>query len=103
MGVTEMTKANPHIVRCFAAAGFLIPCVLSLVIFVGDIKIQGVWDWILLVPWPTAALLMSAEGGGAVGRVIAFALSVGANMALYSCVAWVVSFCYRRFASPAPG
>ena len=56
-----MAKSVPRIVRYFLAAGFLIPCVLYTVILIGDLKLGGVWAWMLLVPWPTVVLLMSAE------------------------------------------
>jgi hypothetical protein len=96
--VIEVVKPAPRIVRYFLAAGFLIPCLLYLVIFLGHVKVQGVWDWILLIPWPTSVLLMSAEaGGGAVGKVIAFVISAGANMVVYGLLGSLVSFCYRRF------
>jgi hypothetical protein len=98
-GGDQTKEAYPRIVRFFVAAGFVIPCLLYLVISVGEVKVQGLWDWILLIPWPTSVLLMSAEGGGSGGQAIAFVLSVGTNMALYGCAGWIVSFCYRRFRS----
>jgi hypothetical protein len=59
--VVTTAKSELKIVRYFLAAGFLIPCLLYLVIVVGDLRIQGWWIWMLLVPWPTFALMMSAE------------------------------------------
>lgn len=94
----EAEKPGPKIVRYFLAGGFLIPCLLYLVIFLGDVKVQGIWDWILLIPWPTFVLLMSAEaGGGVVGKIMAFAISAGTNMVLYGLFGGLISFCYRRF------
>jgi hypothetical protein len=71
--VVTTAKSELKIVRYFLAAGFLVPCLLYLVIVVGDLRIQGWWIWMLLVPWPTFALMMSAEaGGGTTGQAIAF-------------------------------
>jgi hypothetical protein len=67
-----------------SCGGIFDPCVLYLVIFFGDIRVQGMWNRTLLVPRPTSVLLTSAEGGGAVGQAIAFVLSVGANMACFT-------------------
>jgi hypothetical protein len=71
--VVTTAKSELKIVRYFLAAGFLVPCLLYLVIVVGDLRIQGWWIWMLLVPWPTFALMMSGEaGGGTTGQAIAF-------------------------------
>jgi hypothetical protein len=100
--VATTTKSGPKIIRYFLTAGFLIPCLLYLVILVGDVKVQGVWNWILLIPWPTSVLLTSAEaGGGMAGQAVAFLISAGANMAVYGLLGTVVSFCYRRYLSLA--
>jgi hypothetical protein len=91
-------KSEPRIVRYFLAAGFLVPCMLYAVILIGDLKLGGVWAWILLVPWPTIVLLMSAEaGGGIAGQALAFLISAGANVAVYGLLGAIASFCYRRF------
>jgi hypothetical protein len=70
---------------------------LLAVISLGDVKVQGVWNWILLIPWPTSIFLMYAEGGGTLGQVIAFIISTAANVVVYGILGVVVSFCYRRF------
>jgi hypothetical protein len=59
--MSEAAKADTKIVRYFLAAGLLVPCLLYLVIVVGDVRVQGSW---ILVPWPTFPLIMSAEAGG---------------------------------------
>jgi hypothetical protein len=100
--LVEATKARPKIVRYFLAAGFLIPCVLYLVLLIGDVKVQGMWIWILLVPWPTFSFTMAAEaGGGVAGQALAFLISATANAVLYGLLGAVVSFCYRRYLSLA--
>jgi hypothetical protein len=95
--MAQLPKSDPRIVRYFLAAGFLVPCILFTVIFLGDVKVQGAWDWILLIPWPTSILLMLAEGGGTLGQIIAFIISAGTNVVVYGLVGLVVSFCYRLF------
>ena len=100
--MVEATKARPKIVRYFLAAGFLIPCVLYLVLLIGDVRVQRTWTWVLLVPWPTFLLTMSAEaGGGIAGQALAFLISATANVVLYGLLGAVVSFCYRRYLSLA--
>jgi hypothetical protein len=91
-------ESGPKIVRYFLAAGFLVPCILLTVISLGDVKVEGVWSWSLLIPWPTFLFLMSAEaGGGTLGQIIAFIISAGANVVVYGLVGLVVSFCYRLY------
>jgi len=34
------------------------------VISVGDVKVEGIWKWVLLIPWPTFLFMISAEAGG---------------------------------------
>jgi len=93
-----MAESGPKIVRYFFAAGFLIPLLLFLVISLGNVRVEGAWNWILLIPWPTFVLMMSAEaGGGALGEFFAFLISASANALVYVLVGTAVSFCYRRF------
>lgn len=92
-----MARSGSKIVRDFLCVGFLIPCLLYLVILLGNVKVEGVWEWILLIPWPTSVFLMSAEAGGSGGEVIAFLISAGANVVVYGLLGAIVSFCYRRF------
>jgi hypothetical protein len=67
--VIAAAKPDLKIVRYFLAAGFLVPCLLYLVL--AD---TGFEAWILL-PWPTSVLLMSAEAGGSGAEAIAFLIS----------------------------
>jgi hypothetical protein len=93
-----VAESVPKIVRYFLAAGFLIPLLLSLVIFLGNVRVEGAWTWILLIVWPTFVLTMSAEaGGGAFGEFFAFLISASANALVYVLVGAAVSYCYRRF------
>jgi hypothetical protein len=92
-----MAASGPKIVRYFLAAGFLIPCLLLLVIELGNVKVEGIWQWILLIPWPTSIFLMSAEAGGTGAELIAFVISMATNGIVYWLLGMVVSFCYRRF------
>jgi hypothetical protein len=95
-----MPQPADKIVRWFLIVGFLIPCVLYFFLVVGDVTIDGLWKLILL-PWPTSILLMSSEGGGDAGRLVAFVFSAGANAVLYGLLGWLVSWCRRRLLSPA--
>jgi hypothetical protein len=94
-----VTTVRPDVktVRYFLAAGFLIPCPLYLVIVVGDVRIQGSWTWILPIPWPTLALIMSAEAGGTASQAIAFLISAAANVAVYGLVGGAFRFVFRRY------
>lgn len=86
-----------RIVRYFLIAGFLVPCLLLLVIYIGKVEVGGTWTWLLLIPWPTFLFMMSAEADpGGFGFVIAFLISAASNVIVYGIVGWVVSFCYRR-------
>jgi hypothetical protein len=93
--VVATTKSDQKIILYFLAAGFLIPCLLYLIIVAGDARIQGSW---ILVPWQTVAPIMSAEaGGGTTGQVIAFLISAAANAAVYGLIGVAFRFVYRRF------
>jgi hypothetical protein len=93
-----MANAGPKIVPYFLAAGFLVPCLLLLVISVGNVQVGGAWTWIFLIPWPTFLFLMSAEaGGGTPGFLMAFFISAAANVFVYGVVGTAISFSYRRF------
>jgi hypothetical protein len=99
--VIAAAKADLKIVRYFLAAAFLVPCLLYLVVVVGGVPIGGSgWTWMLLVPWATFALIMSAEaGGGSAGEAIAFLISAAANVAVYGLVGVAFRFVYRRYPS----
>ena len=73
---------------------------LLVIVFVGDVRIRGSWIWILLVPWPTFALIMSAEAGGTASlEPIAFLISAAANVAVYGLVGIAFRFAFRRYSS----
>jgi hypothetical protein len=102
--VIKTAKSGPKITRYFFAAGFLVPCLLFLIISVGDIKVVGFIGWgkIFLLLWPTFGFMMSAEaGGGALGEFFAFLISAAFNALVYSLVGSLVAFCYRRFVRPS--
>ena len=92
-----MRTNRPRIVLYFVAAGFLIPCFLFLLLSVGKINFEGAWEWIVLVPWPTFPLIMSAEADGTTfGLLIAFLTSALANVVIYALVGSIFSFGYRQ-------
>jgi hypothetical protein len=93
-----MKKTERKILWRFLVAGFLVPCLLFSVILIAHLKVGENFTWMLLIPWPTFPLLMSAEAGGGVsGEVMAFLISAAANVLLYGIVGGVVSAVYRRF------
>jgi len=96
-----MKKTERTIVWRFLVTGFLIPCLLFSVMLISHVRVGGNFTWVLLIPWPTFPLLMSAEGGGGVsGEFLAFLISAAANVLLYGVVGGVVAALYRRFSLP---
>ena len=92
-----MAKSVPPIVRYFLVAGFLVPCVLMVVITLGHVEVGGKWVWAIIIPWPSFPFIMSAEaGGGAFGEFVAFMQSAAVNVLIYGLVGITVSFCYRK-------
>jgi len=95
-----MQKRFQKILTRFMLAGFVVPCLLFLSISMGDVRVGGSFAWILLIPWPTFPLMMSAEaGGGAAGEFFAFFISALANAAVYGLVGGFVAVVYGRFSS----
>lgn len=95
-----MQKPFQKILWSFLLAGFVVPCLLFLVISIGQLEVRGSFTWMLLIPWPTFPLIMSAEaGGGAAGEFFAFFISALANAAVYGLVGGFVAAVYRRFSS----
>jgi hypothetical protein len=81
----------------FLLAGFVVPCLLFSIISIGQLRVGGSFTWILLIPWPTFPLMMSAEaGGGAAGEFFAFFISTLANVVVYGVVGIAVAALYRR-------
>jgi hypothetical protein len=93
-----MAKTVSAIVRYFLVAGFLVPCVLMVVITLGHVEVGGNWVWAIIILWPSFPFIMSAEaGGGAFGEFVAFMQSAVVNVLIYGLVGITVSFCYRKF------
>ena len=93
-----MKRTERKILWRFLLAGFLVPCLLFSVILISHARVGGRFTWMLLIPWPTFPLLMSAEaGGGASGEFLAFIISAIANVLIYGVVGGVVTTIYRRF------
>jgi hypothetical protein len=93
-----MQKQGRTILWCFMLAGFLVPCLLFLLLSVGHIMVGGRLTWFVVIPWPTFPFIMGAEAGGGVGgEIFAFLISAFANVLVYGLVGLVVSFVYRRF------
>jgi hypothetical protein len=93
-----MNKTERKILWGFAFAGFLVPCALFVVMLIIHLRVGGDRVWMILIPWPTFPLLMSAEaGGGAIGEFVALLISALANALVYVLVGGIVAFLYRRF------
>jgi hypothetical protein len=93
-----MQKIRRKIIYRFVLAGFLVPCLLFSVILIGHVRVGGNLMWVLLIPWPTFPLVISAEaGGGVTGESLAFLISALANALLYGVVGIVVAAVYFRF------
>jgi hypothetical protein len=92
-----MAKSVSPIVRYFLVAGFLVPCVLMVVITLGHIEVGGKWVWAIIIPWPSFPFIMSAEaGGGMFGEFVAFMQSAALNVLIYGLVGIIVSFCSQK-------
>jgi hypothetical protein len=93
-----MKEAERAILLRFLLAGFVIPCLLFVVIVVGDVKMGTGLTWMFLIPWPTLPLLMSAQGAsGSSGVILALFISAIANAAVYGAVGRVMTLVYCRF------
>ena len=95
-----MQKTFQKILCSFLLAGFVVPCLLFSIISIGQLRVGGSFTWILLIPWPTFPLIMSAEaGGGNGGEFLAFLISALANAAVYGLIGSGAALLYRRFLS----
>ena len=93
-----MSGSARQILVRFLAAGIIIPCVLFSFILLFDLRFEGPSQWLILVPWPTAVLLMAAEGSGnGRGLLPAFLLAAGANALVYFLIGALVAFVKDRF------
>jgi hypothetical protein len=95
-----MSGSAGQILVRLLAAGIIIPCVLFSIILLFDLRFEGPSEWLILVPWPTAVLLMAAEGSGNDrGLLLAFLFSAAANALVYVLIGALVVFVKGRFAA----
>ena len=93
-----MQKPLQKIVWRLCLAGFLAACLLFAIISIGSVRVGGPFVWVVLIPWPTFPLMMSAEaGGGTGGEFLAFLISALANAAVYGLIGSGGALLYRRF------
>jgi len=91
-----VNKPKAKVVRYFMVAGLIVACLLYAIgMALRPLSSHG-FGMLFLLLWPTSILLMSGEGGGTVGQIIAFLISAGANMAVYALV------CVAVFILPSP-
>ena len=91
----SVVKMVDKIVRCFLAVGFLVPCLLQLLYYLG-MPIDRMGEWLLFTLWPAFGFVMASDGGDS-GAALGFLMSVVANALLYGLLGVLVSFIYRRF------
>jgi hypothetical protein len=95
-----MNKAERTILWSFSLIGFFLPCVLFALILISHAKLGGNRAWMIMIPWPTFPLLMSAEaGGGAMGEAVVLSISALANALVYGSAGRLVGFLYQRFSA----
>ena len=93
-----MSGSARQILVRFLAAGIIIPCVLFSFILLFDLRFEGPSQWLILVPWPTAVLLMAAEGSGNDrGLLLAFLFATAANALVYVLIGALVAFVKGKF------
>ena len=91
-------------ISSFGLAGFAIEFVLYFAFtFAGLLGLtQGmggqIWLWVL---WPTAGLMLAAEGSGRFAAPLGFFIGTLSNALLYAVVGAVLAFVYRRFSRSA--
>jgi len=85
----------------FLAIGFLVPCLLQTVFYLGMFRVESMPDWLFLVLWPAFGFYMASDtGSGAdTGRAaFGFLMSVVVNALIYGLMgALVAFFCQRVF------
>jgi hypothetical protein len=95
----SVAKLIDKIVRCFLAVGFLVPCLLELLWYLG-MPIEWMGEWLLFTLWPAFGFVMASDTGSGYddsGEVLGFLMSVIANALLYGLLGVLVSYIYRRF------
>ena len=95
----SVVKIIDKIVRCFLAVGFLVPCLLELLWYLG-MPIEWMGEWLLFTLWPVFGFVIASDTGsgyGDSGEALGFLMSVVANTLLYGLLGVLVSFIYRRF------
>jgi hypothetical protein len=93
-----MSGSARHILVRFLTAGIIIPCVLFSFILLFDLRFEGPSEWLILVPWPTAVLLMAAEGSvNDRALLLAFLFATAANALIYVLIGALVAFVKDRF------
>ena len=94
----SVVKIIDKIVRCFLAVGFLVPCLLELLFYLG-MPIEWMGEWLLFTLWPAFGFVMASDTGhgGDSDAALGFRMSVVANALLYGLFGLLVSFIYRRF------
>jgi hypothetical protein len=98
---TLMATSGRRILVRFLAAGVIVPCVLFSFILLFDFRFEGPSMWVVLIPWPTAVMLMAAEGSRTdMGLFLAFFFSTAANVLLYGVIGGLAAFFYRKFSTP---
>jgi hypothetical protein len=79
-------------VRCFLAVGFLVPCLLEPLWYLG-MPIEWMGEWLLFTLWPAFGFVMASDTGyGDSGEALGFLMSVVANALLYGLLGVLVSF-----------
>jgi hypothetical protein len=87
-------------ISSFGFAGFAIAFVLYFAFTLGGLLglTQGmggqIWLWVL---WPTAIMMMAAEGSGRFAAPLGFLIGTLSNALAYSVVGAILAFVYRRF------
>jgi hypothetical protein len=91
-------------ISSFGFAGFAIAFVLYFAFTFGGLLglTEGMAGQIwLLVLWPTAILMLAAEGSGRFGAPLGFFIGTLSNAAVYAVVGAVLTFVYRSFSHSA--
>ena len=91
----SLVKIIDKTVCCFLGVGFLVPCLLQLLYYLG-MPIDWTGERLLFTLWPAFGFVMASDGGDS-SEALGFLMSVVSNAVLYGLVGVLVSFIYRRF------